>query len=86
LLTDQIPTYPTGSLNFLHKLQDRPKSSGIEKAKAPLKIIISGAGLGGLATAIALARRGHQVTTFEQVEKLSEVCFPTDIVLRSNVL
>jgi salicylate hydroxylase len=45
----------------------------------PLKIIISGAGLGGLATAIALARRGHQVTAFEQVEKLSEVCFSNSI-------
>jgi salicylate hydroxylase len=39
----------------------------------PLKIIIAGAGIGGLSTAIALALRGHQVTAFEQVQNLSEV-------------
>jgi len=39
----------------------------------PLKIVIVGAGIGGLSTAIALARRGHQVTAFEQVQELSEV-------------
>lgn len=39
----------------------------------PLKIIIAGAGIGGLSTAIALARRGHQVIAFEQVQELSEV-------------
>jgi salicylate hydroxylase len=38
-----------------------------------LNIIISGAGLGGLATAIALRRRGHTVTIFEKVQKLEEV-------------
>lgn len=38
-----------------------------------LKVIISGAGIGGLATAIALARRGHKVTAFEQVQELGEV-------------
>jgi salicylate hydroxylase len=38
-----------------------------------LNIIISGAGLGGLATAIALRRRGHTVTVFEKVPELGEV-------------
>jgi len=38
-----------------------------------LKVIIAGAGLGGLATAIALARRGHSVTVFEQAPELGEV-------------
>jgi salicylate hydroxylase len=32
-----------------------------------------GAGLGGLGTAVALARRGHQVTVFEQASQLGEV-------------
>lgn len=32
-----------------------------------------GAGLGGLATAIALARKGHAVTVLEQAPALGEV-------------
>ncbi|KAF2436269.1 FAD/NAD(P)-binding domain-containing protein [Tothia fuscella] len=68
-----IPTYPTGSLNFLHRLHAQDKSDLPGQAKIPLKIIVSGAGLGGLATAIALARRGHKVIVYEQVEKLGEV-------------
>jgi 2-polyprenyl-6-methoxyphenol hydroxylase-like FAD-dependent oxidoreductase len=40
----------------------------------PLKIIINGAGLGGLGAAIALARKGHEVTVFESAKALSEVC------------
>ena len=35
--------------------------------------MIVGGGLGGLATAIALARKGHDVTVLEQVSKLGEV-------------
>jgi hypothetical protein len=69
----QTPTYPTRSLNFLLKLQVQSEVGEVKQALYPLNIIISGAGLGGLATAIALARRGHHVTAFEQVEKLSEV-------------
>ena len=38
-----------------------------------LNILIAGAGLGGLASAIALARRGHKVTVFEQAFILGEV-------------
>ncbi len=34
---------------------------------------IIGAGTAGLATAILLAREGHQVTIFEQVDRLSPV-------------
>ncbi len=36
-------------------------------------MIIVGAGLGGLATAIALASTGHTVTIYEQAAELGEV-------------
>ncbi|KAJ5949068.1 FAD binding domain containing protein [Penicillium verhagenii] len=38
-----------------------------------LDIIIVGAGLGGLAAAIGIAKAGHQVTILEQAEQLGEV-------------
>ena len=67
-------SYPCGSLDFLSELhndvsttQDTPKST------VRLKIIIAGAGLGGLATAIALTHKGHSVTIFEQAPALGEV-------------
>jgi salicylate hydroxylase len=42
-------------------------------AKLKLDIIVVGAGLGGLATAIALQQSGHKVTIFEQTPELGEV-------------
>src|ERR1700677_1521834 len=49
--------YPTRSLRFLdqekQKASDQSDYSDPIKASVPLKIIIAGAGLGGLATAIA---------------------------------
>lgn len=45
-----------------------------EKSQVSLQIVIVGAGLGGLSAAIALARRGHRVTVFEQAKNLGEVC------------
>jgi salicylate hydroxylase len=52
------------------------KKRAITSAKVPLKVVIVGAGLGGLATSIALARRGHKVVVLEQATQLGEVtCF-----------
>lgn len=39
----------------------------------PLRILIAGAGIGGLTAAIALARAGHDVQVFEQAPVLGEV-------------
>ena len=38
-----------------------------------MRIAIVGAGLGGLAAAIALERDGHDVTVFEQASELGEI-------------
>lgn len=45
----------------------------VRRTKISLKIIVVGAGLGGLATAIALKQSGHQVTVYEQARELSEI-------------
>jgi salicylate hydroxylase len=39
----------------------------------PLNIIIAGAGLGGLAAAASLLRKGHRVRVFEQAPQLGEI-------------
>lgn len=39
----------------------------------PLRAVVVGAGIGGLATAISLRRAGHAVTVLEQAEALGEV-------------
>lgn len=38
-----------------------------------LRIVICGAGLGGLGAAIALRRKGHEVVVLEAASKLSEI-------------
>jgi len=35
-----------------------------------MKIIIIGAGIGGLSAGIGLKKQGHQVTVYERVEKI----------------
>jgi salicylate hydroxylase len=63
-------------LHFLEALQESPTElieKDVPQANRKLKVIIGGAGLGGLATAIALRRRGHSVMVFEKAAKLAEV-------------
>lgn len=76
-------SYPSRSLRFLQRLKapfaNEDGSSFISsarQAKLKLNIIIVGAGLGGLATSIALSRRGHKVIVLEQAHQLGEVCIP----------
>ncbi|KAF1975537.1 FAD/NAD(P)-binding domain-containing protein [Bimuria novae-zelandiae CBS 107.79] len=84
----QETSYPSRSLNFLKRLQGAPqridhvaedpvdpndRKNPLDEAKVKLRIIVTGAGLGGLATAIALRRRGHEVTVFEKAPELGEV-------------
>ncbi|KAJ5402817.1 uncharacterized protein N7487_008713 [Penicillium crustosum] len=73
------PTYPSNCLEFLN---DPLAGEKTIPAKVHLNIIVVGAGLGGLATAIALASSGHTVTVYEQAQKLGEV--GADIQIPSN--
>lgn len=68
-------SYPSNCLRFLgNPGTDSPgKYSTPTEARVKLNILVVGAGLGGLATAIALRRTGHQVTVFEQAHELMEV-------------
>jgi salicylate hydroxylase len=71
----QAPIHPTRSLQFLQKLSSNGSNheSPPLQAKMKLQVIIVGGGLGGLACAIALARRGHTITVLEQATQLGEV-------------
>ncbi|KAJ5502150.1 hypothetical protein N7463_005024 [Penicillium fimorum] len=66
----KTPTYPSNCLEFLN---DPLAGEKTIPAQVRLNIIVVGAGLGGLATAIALASSGHTVTVYEQAQKLGEV-------------
>ena len=85
LILKQVASYPTGSLDFLVKLQkeEQKRQTSMQASnlidqggfsRVRLSIIIVGAGLGGLAAAIALARKGHKITVVEQAPALAEVC------------
>lgn len=69
-------TYPTQALQFLEKLrrsQETDRHEDRQRANIKLSIIVVGAGLGGLATAVALATQGHSVVVLEQALQLAEV-------------
>lgn len=73
-------TYPSNCLQFLQDvphlhLQNETNHTPtiVEQAQVKLNVLVVGAGLGGLATAVALRRRGHTVTVFEQAPELAEV-------------
>ena len=51
---------------------------------APLKIIIVGAGIGGLAAAIGLARNGHQVTIYERSTSTTDIGYAFRITANSD--
>lgn len=77
---DQAPpalsaTYPTRSLEFLNREVNACQTGATRssQAKVLLNVVIVGAGLGGLATAVALARQGHKVVVLEQAHALAEV-------------
>lgn len=91
LTRSQVANYPTGSLDFLSSLKmTKQQSNAINglrqdalKTPHPLKILVIGAGIGGLATAVSLALKGHKVTVYEQAPQLAEVSI--DILSFSRV-
>ena len=71
-------TYPSNCLRFLQEGYEGGRSTAtVEEipiqAERKLRIVIVGAGLGGLATAVSLRRRGHHVEVYEQAAQLLEV-------------
>ncbi|KAJ5110554.1 hypothetical protein N7532_001089 [Penicillium argentinense] len=69
------PSYPSNCLHFLRNADKKSTKSTNEgnDSTVQLDIAIVGAGIAGLATAIALARKKHTVTIYEQAERLAEV-------------
>lgn len=73
--TTAYPSRSTTMLERLHRsFQHVNGETSHTKTQVELRIVVVGAGLGGLATAIALARRGHKVVVLEQAAALGEVC------------
>lgn len=74
-------SYPSNCLQFLQNVYTTLTTTesienGFNQTKVKLSILVVGAGLGGLATAVALQRKGHNVIVFEQAPELMEVSHP----------
>lgn len=76
-------SYPSQSLRFLGHSPINAFEDDVQTSRLPLRIVIVGAGLGGLATAIALARRGHSVVVLEKATKLGEVRAQLPMMMQS---
>lgn len=50
-----------------------PPAVSLHQSPVQLDVIVVGAGLGGLASAISVAQAGHNVTVFESAKELAEV-------------
>ncbi|KAF2164138.1 hypothetical protein M409DRAFT_25485 [Zasmidium cellare ATCC 36951] len=71
--------FPTGAWNYVQQAErdetgERPDDyEHPSEAPIRLKVAIVGAGVGGLATAVALRRDGHEVHVYEDAPALSEL-------------
>jgi salicylate hydroxylase len=64
----------SGAVEFrVRAIQKPPAKETKDTMTSEAKIVICGAGIGGLTAALALHQRGFDVTVFEQAETLSEV-------------
>ncbi|KAI9855206.1 MAG: hypothetical protein M1813_000501 [Trichoglossum hirsutum] len=67
----QLP--PTREQSTVHHINHTSERGVMSTTKKPLNVLIVGAGIAGLSTAIALRRAGHHVEVFEQSSFADEV-------------